>query len=309
MSDYHVPVLADEVVKLLEPAPSDIVVDCTAGGGGHALFLADRLDSTGALVAIDQDPAALVATRQKLQNALPKVVVVQSNMRRLAALLDSVGVDRVNRILLDLGVSSHQFDDPGRGFSFRFDAPLDMRMNPAEGQSARELLANSSERELTRIIREYGEEPWAARIAKLIKNARIPIDTTGALSEIVKSAIPKRVWPRDINPATKTFQALRIAVNDELGALREALEQGIERLAVGGRIAVISYHSLEDRIVKQTFLRYSGRCQCPPQLPECRCGAVKQVEIVTRKPIGPDAAEIATNPRARSAKLRVAQRV
>lgn len=309
MEDYHVPVLADEVVDLLEPGPKDVIVDCTAGGGGHALLLAYRLDSSGTLVAIDQDPAALVTTRQKLRNALPKVVVVQSNMRRLAALLDSVDVDRVNRILLDLGVSSRQFDDPGRGFSFRFDAPLDMRMDPAEGVPAAQLLAQVSERELTHIIREYGEETWAARIAKFIKDARVPIVTTGDLAETVKAAVPHKAWPKEIHPATKTFQALRIAVNDELNALQETLDQGIQRLAPGGRIAAISYHSLEDRVVKQTFLKYSGKCQCPPQLPECRCGAVKQIEIITRKPVTPTTAEIAANPRCRSAKLRVAQRI
>ena len=308
MPEYHVPVLAGEVVRLLDPGPQDTVVDCTAGGGGHARLLADRLDANGKLVAIDQDPAALEATRQNLQDSLPLVVVVQSNMRRLAALLDSIGVVGVNRVLLDLGVSSRQFDEPERGFSFRFDAPLDMRMNPEDGIPASELLIRLPERELTRIIREYGEESWAARIARLIKLAE-PIETTGQLAEVVKSAIPRKVWPREIHPATKTFQALRIAVNDELNALQETLDQAIQRLLVGGRIAVISYHSLEDRIVKQTFLRYSGRCQCPPQLPECRCGAVKQVEIITKKPVIPDAVEVARNPRARSAKLRVAERV
>jgi len=308
-TEYHVPVLAGEVVRLLDPNPADIVVDGTAGGGGHALLLATRLAAIGTLVAVDQDPEALDATRKKLQKATPKVVVVQSNIRRLSSLLDAVGINKVNGILLDLGVSSHQFDDPGRGFSFRFEAPLDMRMSSREGTPASEVLARLSLGELTRIIRDYGEEKWAPRIARLIKNSQYPIETTGELAELVKSAIPRKVWPRDIHPATKTFQALRIAVNDELNALQEALDQGIQRLEKGGKIAVISYHSLEDRIVKQTFLRYVGRCQCPPQLPECRCGAVKQIEILTRKPVVPDEPEIRLNPRARSAKLRAAQHI
>ncbi len=308
---YHVPVLAGEVVRWLDPQPGHIVVDATAGGGGHSLLLGQKIAPDGVLVAIDQDPAALVATQAKLHDLSPTIIPIQGNFRRIAELLDTHAIPGANGILLDLGVSSHQLDAGYRGFSFRQDAPLDMRMDPSGDVSARHLLAQADESEISRILLEWGEERWAVRIARFIVEAREkrPIETTGDLVEVVKAAVPRKAWPRDIHPATRTFQALRIAVNDELGALEEGLEGAISKLLPAGRLAVIAYHSLEDRIVKRTFLRLSGRCQCPPDRPACECGARREVEVVTRKPVTPGDEEIRENPRSRSAKMRVAERV
>lgn len=310
-SAFHTPVLADSVVRLLQPRPGQTFVDGTLGGGGHALRIGERLQPGGTLVTIDQDQAAHTTAGAHLQSLTLTIIPVQDNFRKMPALLDAVGVGLVDGILLDLGVSSHQLDAGERGFSFRADAPLDMRMNPEAGETAAALLARLEEREMARIFREYGEERWAARIAKFIveRRAREPIATTKQLADLAAAAIPKRAQPRDIHPATRVFQSLRIAVNQELEALQEGLNGGIERLAPGGRIAVIAYHSLEDRIVKQTFARLSGRCQCPPGLPVCRCGAQRIVDILTRKPVTPTEEEIQQNPRARSAKLRVAEKV
>lgn len=291
--------------------PGQTFVDGTVGGGGHALLIGRHLVPGGTLIVIDQDASALDVAAATLQSLNLRVVPLHGNFRHLPALLDAADTPSVHGIFLDLGVSSHQLDIAERGFSFRFDAPLDMRMNPAIGRPARDLLAQLDERELTRILREYGEERWATRIARFVleKRKQEPIRTTRQLADLVCAAIPRGAYPRDIHPATRTFQALRIAVNDELNALQEALDGGIPRLAPGGRIAVISYHSLEDRIVKQTFARYAGKCQCPPGLPVCACGARRILNILTRKPVVPGEAEIACNPRARSAKLRAAERV
>lgn len=310
-ANYHIPVLVDEVVRLLNPQPGQTLVDGTVGGGGHALRLGERLQPGGTLIAIDQDPEALEAARVRLQHLSLTIMCVSGNFRKMPELLDAQGVSEVDGILLDLGVSSHQLEAGARGFSFRVDAPLDMRMNPTIGRTAARLLAESDEREIARILWEYGEERWAARIAKRIveRRAREPVATTKQLADLVSATIPKRAQPRDIHPATRTFQALRIAVNDELSALEEALAGGVPRLKPGGRFAVIAYHSLEDRIVKQTFARLSGRCQCPSGLPVCRCGARRTVEIITRKPVTPTEAEVRQNPRARSAKLRVAEKI
>ncbi len=308
---YHTPVLAGEVVRLLNPQPGHTVVDATAGGGGHALLLGQRLAPDGVLVVVDQDREALEATRARLHDLSPTIIPIQGNFRNLPALLDQHGIGMVHGVLLDLGVSSHQLDAGERGFSFRTDAPLDMRMDPTRGVPASELLNETDARELTRILSEWGEERWAARIARFIVEARNtqPVRTTGELADLVKAAIPRKAWPPDIHPATRTFQAIRIAVNDELGALEEGLEGAVSRLQPGGRIAVIAYHSLEDRIVKHAFQRFAGRCQCPPGLPVCRCGARRIVEIITRKPVLPDQIEVRQNPRARSARLRAAERV
>jgi len=308
---YHTPVLADEIERLLNPQPGQTLIDGTLGGGGHALRLGERLQPGGLLIAIDQDPAALDAARARLQSLSLTIIYVHGNFRNMSDLMDACGVSESNGILLDLGVSSNQLDASERGFSFRADAPLDMRMNPTTGETAAQLLARLDAPEITRILRDYGEERWAARIARRIveQRAREPITTTKQLAELVSAAIPKKAHPHHIHPATRSFQALRIAVNDELGALQEALETGIPRLAPGGRFAVICYHSLEDRIVKQTFARLSGKCQCPPGRPVCQCGARRIIEILTRRPITPTEAEIRQNPRARSAKLRVAEKV
>lgn len=307
---YHVPVLADEVLDFLAPRPGQTVIDGTLGGGGHALRLGEKLQPTGRLVVIDQDPAALEEAENRLKGLSLTIIPIRGNFRNLSRLLDERSIGSVDGILLDLGVSSHQLDAGERGFSFRAEAPLDMRMDPESGETAAELLARLDERELVRIFFELGEERWAARIARFIvdRRAREPILTTRHLADTVLAAVPKGARPADIHPATRVFQALRIAVNDELGALRDALDAGVNRLARGGRIAVIAYHSLEDRIVKQAFARFAGKCECPPGLPVCRCGAIEVVRVVTRKPVVPSAAEIAANPRARSAKLRVAEK-
>ncbi len=305
---YHQPVLSGEVVSLLDPRPGQTFVDSTAGGGGHSALIVERIKPNGTLVAIDQDPEALVAAGEKLYHLSPKIVLIHGNFRSLTALLDEAGIGPVDGVLFDLGVSSRQLDSAERGFSFRADAPLDMRMDPTAGLPASEMLDRLDRSEITRILRDYGQERWGARIAQFIEE-RGPIATTKDLVDVVEAAIPRKAWPRDIHPATRTFQAIRIAVNNELEALEDGLKAGIDRLKVGGRIAVISFHSLEDRIVKQTFLRYSGRCECPPRLPECRCGAREVIKILTRKPVTAADGEVQENPRSRSAKLRAAEKV
>lgn len=308
---YHIPVLADEVVRFLNPRPKAVLVDGTLGGGGHALRLGESLQPDGTLVVIDQDPAAIEEALAKLEGLELKLVSLHGNFRDIRSLLNSVGISEVDGLLLDLGVSWHQLDAGERGFSFRADARLDMRMNPTSGETAAELLARVSERDLTKILLDLGEERWAARIARFIveQRAKSPLETTAQLANLVSAAIPKKAQPQNIHPATRTFQALRIFVNDELASLQEALNDGFECLCSGGRLAVISYHSLEDRIVKQTFARLAGRCQCPPGLPICLCGAEERATILTRKPVLPTEEEIKRNPRSRSARLRVAERI
>ena len=309
-SAYHEPVLPAEVVGLLDPKPGQTFVDSTVGGGGHSALIGERLGLNGTLVAIDQDREALAASLNKLYDLSPKIVFIHGNFRNLRALLVAHGIGAVDGILFDLGVSSHQLDSGERGFSFRVEAPLDMRMESSAGVPASELLARLDRTGIEQILREWGEERWAARIAQFIDERRKgqPILTTSDLAAVVEAAIPRKAWPTDIHPATRTFQALRIAVNDELSAVQEGIRAGVEMLKIGGRIAVISFHSLEDRIVKQSFLRLSGRCQCPPRLPECRCGARQVVRILTRKPVTASEEEKKRNPRSRSAKLRVAER-
>jgi 16S rRNA (cytosine1402-N4)-methyltransferase len=310
-AEYHTPVLADEVVRLLDPWPGQTMVDATLGGGGHALRIGARLQPGGTLIVIDQDPEALDAALVRLEPLSLTIIPIHSNFRKIAQLLDAYGIGQVHGITADLGLSSHQIEAAERGFSFRADGPLNMRMNPTEGETAAELLARLSERELTRILQEYGDERWAARIARFIveRRAREPLRTTRQLADLVYAAIPKKAHPRDIHPATRTFMALRMAVQDEPGALHDLLHDGVARLKPGGHIAIISYHSGEDRLVKQTFLRLSGRCACPPDFPECRCGARRIVDIITRKPVIPTEAERRQNPRARSARLRAARKV
>jgi 16S rRNA (cytosine1402-N4)-methyltransferase len=309
MREYHVPVMAGEVVRLLDPHPGQTYVDGTAGGGGHSALIAERIAPNGRLIVVDQDLEALEAVKKRFRRLSPKITAIHGNFRDLANLLDAHGISQVHGILFDLGVSSHQFDTGERGFSFRVDAPLDLRMDPSRGIPGYEVLARLSQDELKRILFQYGGERWSARIAQFIKNAASPIETTLALGDVIKAAIPKKAWPKVIHPATRTFQALRIYVNDEIGALGAGLEAGIRRLASKGRIVVLSYHSLEDRVVKQTFLKYSGRCQCPPGVPVCNCGAARILEVLTRRPVTPEIQEIERNPRARSAKLRAAERV
>lgn len=307
----HVPVLVDEVVKLLAPRPGDVILDCTVGSGGHAAALLAAGGSDCTLVGLDRDPEALERAGRQLAPYGRSVWLVRENFARLDRALDRLGLERVDRVLFDLGVSSPQFDDPGRGFSYRADATLDMRMDPDETTTAYHLVNGLTESELLRTIRDYGEEKHAARIARAIVafREREPIVTTGQLAAIVKDAIPAAARRTGPHPARRTFQALRIAVNRELEALSEGLERALARLSPGGRLAVISFHSLEDRIVKHRFREWERACTCPPGMPVCTCGGTARAEVVTRRPVRAGSAEVAANPRARSAKLRVCERV
>jgi 16S rRNA (cytosine1402-N4)-methyltransferase len=306
----HEPVLAREVVEILRPAPGRLLLDCTLGGGGHALLFLER----GArVIGIDKDPRALAAANARLARFGEAFRAVRADFRDARNVLDALGIGGVDGALADLGVSSPQLDDPERGFSFSRPGPLDMRMGE-EGETLAQLLRRIDERELARILREYGEEPFARPIARAVKRAleRDGEDRaldTARLAEVVAAAIPRRAWPRKIHPATRTFQALRIAVNDELGALAAWLDGLPRMLAPGGRAAVISFHSLEDRRVKERFRALSQACTCPPDLPVCACGAKATFAPVTRKAVVASEAEVAANPRARSAKLRAVEKL
>ena len=301
----HIPVLLAPTLALLEVRQGGRYIDGTVGGGGHALAILEASGPDGRLLGLDQDPQALQIAGARLPN--DQVVLVNANFRDLQRVASEHGFTNVDGILLDLGVSSLQFDTAERGFAFQHDAPLDMRMSPATPVTAADLVNSLPEGELADIIYEYGEEPASRRIARAIVAAR-PIQTTGQLAQVVARAAGKPGRWR-IHPATRTFQALRIAVNDELGALTAALPQAVSLLAPGGRLAVNSFHSLEDRIVK-TFFRDEARdCICPPRQPVCTCGHTATLRIITRKPVEADEAEVQQNSRARSAKLRVAERL
>jgi 16S rRNA (cytosine1402-N4)-methyltransferase len=307
----HTPVLLAEVTQQLTLHPGSIVVDCTLGGAGHATRIQDSVGPTGILVGIDQDQTALDAARSRLRLG-QQTVLLKGNFADLDELLLEARVPYVDAFLFDLGVSSPQLDVPERGFSYQVDTPLDMRMDPArQTPTAAEILATYPEEQLTRVLREFGEERWASRIAAFIVAARgsAPITTTGQLVDIIKAAVPASARRAGPHPARRTFQALRIEVNQELLALEEALRAAVKWLRPGGRIAVISYHSLEDRIVKQVFEELAQGCTCPPDMPVCTCGHVPVLRVVTRRAITPSDDEIERNPRARSARLRVAERV
>jgi len=302
----HQSVLRDEATSLVGAAPGKVILDGTLGGGGHAEAL---LDAGAKVVGVDQDPAALAAARARLSGR--DIVIAHGNFRDARAVLDQLGIAEVDGALVDLGVSSPQLDDPGRGFSFRAGGPLDMRMDPTRGRPLSDRLDEWDEKALSRLLDSLGEERFARRIARAIHAAwhARAISNTAELAEVVSSAIPRKAWPRDIHPATRTFQALRIAVNDELGALGEWLLQLPRIIARGGRAAAISFHSLEDRMVKQGFAKLATGCICPPQLPVCACGRTAQWKVLTKKPVGAAEAEIARNPRARSAHLRAVERL
>ena len=307
MIDFvHQTVLQSEVAALLAAGPGRVIFDGTLGGGGHAQAL---LDAGARVVAIDQDPAALAAARARLSGR--DVVIAHGNFRDARAVLDQLGFSEVDGALVDLGVSSPQLDDPGRGFSFRAGGPLDMRMDPTRGRPLRERLDEWDEKALARILDSLGEERFARQIARAIRKAwdASGIADTRQLADVVAAAIPRKAWPRDIHPATRTFQALRIAVNDELGALGDWLAQLPRVVARGGRAAAISFHSLEDRMVKQGFARLATGCICPPQLPVCACGRTAQWKVLTKKPVRAGEAELSGNPRARSARLRAVERL
>ncbi len=299
--DYHRPVLAAEVVELFRPVLPGVVVDATFGGGGHTRRLLDAFGDRVRMIAIDRDPDA-AAQAEGLG-----VTFLAGDFRDLARLLDGIGVTGLRGVLFDLGVSSHQLDTPSRGFSYRKTGPLDMRMDPSAPLTAATIVNTWPVEDLVRILREWGEEPHAERIAGAIVAAR-PLHTTTELAEVVADAVPA-VRRRRGHPARKTFQALRIATNDELAAISSGLDAAIDLLEPGGRCVAISYHSLEDRIVKQRLREGAGECVCPPELPVCGCGARAELRILTPKPVTPSADEIAANARARSARLRAAEKV
>ena len=311
MEYRHTPVLLAEVTQHLSLHPGSTIVDCTLGGAGHAKRIAELIAPTGTLVGIDQDDAALSAAADTLRLG-QQAVLIKGNFGDLDDLLVQAGVPYADGFLFDLGVSSPQLDVRGRGFSYHEDVPLDMRMDASSTQPTAAAVINTySEDDLARILRDYGEERWATRIAEFIvaARARHPVETTGALVDIIKAAIPAAARREGPHPARRTFQALRIGVNGELSVLERGLRAAIRWLAPGGRIAVISYHSLEDRITKRIFAEHAQGCECPPGLPVCRCGRSPVLRIITRKPVVPTAAEIEENPRARSAKLRVAEKL
>ena len=307
MEFSHIPVLLNECLEGLAIKPDGIYLDGTAGGAGHSGEIARRL-TTGRLISLDQDPDAIQTATERLQG-LP-ATVVQRNFRYAADVLDELGIPALDGALLDLGVSSHQLDDAARGFSYRADAPLDMRMSQS-GPTAADLVNTLDREELTRILRDYGEEPYAWQIAGKIVQRReeAPIATTLQLADIIASALPPAVRRKDKNPSRRTFQALRIAVNSELDALNEGLDNIFERLAPGGRFAIITFHSLEDRLVKNKFRRWATACTCPPELPVCICGGKAKGRLITRKPIEANSQELEENRRSRSAKLRVIEKL
>lgn len=306
----HTSVLLKESVDGVVSNPQGIYVDCTLGGGGHSACLAAQLAPTGWLIGIDQDPAAVEAGKQRLSGAACRISIVQDNFRNLDSVLDHLETGLVDGILFDLGVSSHQLDVAERGFSYMQDAPLDMRMNPNTDFSAYEVVNNYSEQNLAAIIADYGEERWAKRIAQFIveNRAKGSIETTGQLVEVIKKAIPAGARQGGPHPAKRTFQAIRIEVNNELGILRDTFITAVDRLKPGGRIGIITFHSLEDRIAKQTLQELAKNCVCPPKMPICICNTKAKVKV-QGKPILPSSDELEENPRARSAKLRLAEKL
>jgi 16S rRNA (cytosine1402-N4)-methyltransferase len=306
----HIPVLADEVRALLALEPGDTLVDATFGAGGHASLLAVGLKGKGKVIAIDRDPSVRPYFERFRRTAGVPARFLRGDFSIVLTQLADNGV-RADGVLLDLGVSSMQLDRPERGFSYATDAPLDMRMDPSADYSARELVNEADERELARIFRQYGEERFARPIARAIvqRRRKRPFERSGDLVDTIKAAIPAPARFGDGHPAKRVFQALRIAVNDELDALQAALPAAFEMLRPGGRLAVISFHSLEDRIVKQAFRRWARGCICPPELPVCVCGHEPELRVLTPKPIRPSAREAALNPRAASARLRVGEKV
>lgn len=310
MEFHHISVLLNECIDNLNIRPDGIYVDGTMGGGGHSLEIAKRL-TTGRLICIDQDPNAHEAAGKRLAEYKDRITFVRDNFGNIKSILDSLGIEKIDGMLLDIGVSSHQLDEAERGFSYQQDAPLDMRMNPDRPFSAYDVVNGYDEDELDRVIFTYGEERWARRIAQFIVKGREakPIETTGELVDIIKKAVPKGARKDGPHPAKRTFQAIRIEVNGELEVLQRAIDDVAARLAVGGRLCIITFHSLEDRIVKEAFRKQENPCICPPQFPVCVCGKKPLGRVITRKPILPSKEELEENPRSRSAKLRVLEGV
>jgi 16S rRNA (cytosine1402-N4)-methyltransferase len=309
MEFKHVSIMLKECMEGLKINPNGIYVDGTLGGGGHTFKLLQYMDR-GKVIGIDQDTDALEAAGKRLSIFEDKFVPVHSNYSEIIKVLKDLDIKAIDGFLLDLGVSSFQLDEAERGFSYMNDGKLDMRMNQNDDFSAYDVVNTYTERELTEIIRDYGEENWANRIAKFIVEARSekPIETTFELVDIIKKAIPASARKDGPHPAKRTFQAIRIEVNNELGIIEKTIEDAISVMNKGGRVAIITFHSLEDRIVKNTFKKLATGCTCPPEFPVCVCGGKPQVKIITKKPILPSELEIEENPRARSAKLRIAEK-
>ncbi len=307
MEFKHASVLLQEIIDNLEIKSTGIYVDGTLGGGGHSYEIAKRLSEGGRLIGIDQDEAAINAATKRLSPFTDKVTIIRSNYSAASAVLKELGIEKVDGILLDLGVSSYQLDTLERGFSYKYDTALDMRMDTRQSLSAKEIINDYSETELFHIIRDYGEDKFAKNIAKHIARARQDkqIETTGELNEIIKAAIPAKMRQTGGHPSKKTFQAIRIACNRELEVLKDSLDTFMELLNPGGRLCIITFHSLEDRIVKLSFRKNENPCTCPPDFPVCACGNKSKGRVVTRKPILPSEEELLENKRSKSAKLRV----
>lgn len=310
MKFEHVSVLLNECIEGLNIKSDGIYADGTLGGAGHSKEIVKHLKD-GLLIGIDQDPNAIKKAQDELKDFSDNVVLVHNNFRNIKDILSELEIEGIDGMLLDLGVSSHQLDVAERGFSYNQDAPLDMRMNPQQKLSAWDIVNNYSKKELLSIINEYGEEKWASRIADFIVNERKEktIDTTHELVDVIKKAIPSGARRDGPHPAKRTFQAIRIEVNQELEILKDTIIDVVKALKPGGRICIITFHSLEDRIVKQTFKELNLDCICPPQHPICTCDKQREVKIITRKPIIPSKEELESNPRSRSAKLRIAEKV
>jgi 16S rRNA (cytosine1402-N4)-methyltransferase len=311
MHPYHTPVMQREVIESLRCRPGGIYVDGTVGGGGHASEILRITAPDGVLIGIDVDDDALRASEEQLKPFGDRKILVKGNFADIHIILDNLNIKEVDGILLDLGVSSYQLRTADRGFSFSLDAALDMRMDQSHGPCAYDIVNTFPEKDLERIIRDYGEEIMADRIVKMISARRkvSPIKTTAELAGVVVKALPSRFWSQKIHPATKTFQAIRIYVNNELLNLYEAINHGVDMLKISGRLSIISFHSLEDRIVKNNFRSWQKGCLCPTNFPMCICQRKAKLKIVTKRPVIPNASEIETNPRARSAKLRTAERI
>ena len=311
MGEKHIPVLLNEVLDTINCKKDGIYVDATVGSGGHAEHLLKKYPLIGMLVGIDRDEEALNRTKKKLQPLSHKVMLIHGNFSDIATILPKNEIHSIDGILFDFGVSTPQLKDPLRGFSFDLEGPLDMRMDRNNPQKAQDLIMQLSEQELAKVIRDYGQERWARRISRVIKSRlqEKPIENTTELSKIVGNAIPRRYHPKKIHPATKTFQALRIAVNNELSSIDRGLDGAFGLLKEGGRICAISFHSLEDGIVKKKFNEWAKDCICPPGIPFCACKKRKQLNVITKKPVSPSHEEITNNPKSRSAKLRAGEKL
>ena len=311
MEFVHKPVLFDECMENLNIKLDGIYVDGTLGGAGHSLGIAKSLNKNGTLIGIDRDVEALAVSKQRLAEVNPKVILVNDNHKNIKDILESLGIYKADGILLDLGVSSYQLDNKDRGFSYRFDAPLDMRMNTNDKMTAKTVVNECTKEELIKIFRDYGEEKWSARIAEFIvaEREKKPIETTFELVDIIKAAVPAGAREEKGHPAKRVFQAIRIYVNEEISELENAVRNAIDSLNVGGRLCIITFHSLEDRIVKEVFNEEAKSCICPPDFPTCVCGKKSRIKLVNRKPILPTDEELEVNLRAHSAKLRVAEKI